>query len=64
MEASSTFKADGASDTLTGTSTASADSSLNTSVASVDLGEEEQTEEELKKAEEYKTKGNDAYKSK
>lgn len=38
-------------------------SSLNSSTASLDL-EEDFTEEEIKKAEEFKTKGNEAFKSK
>ena len=40
------------------------ESSVNTSVGSVnEEREEEFTEEETKKAEEYKTKGNEAFKS-
>ena len=42
------------------------DNSLNTSVNSVDLNggadEEQYSEEEFKKAEEFKTKGNEAFK--
>lgn len=45
------------------TGTETAETSLNSSIASVDL-EEDFTEEELKKAEEYKNKGNEAFKSK
>jgi hypothetical protein len=52
------------SDNVTTTATTdSAEASLNNSVASVEL-DDEFSEEELKKAEEYKTKGNDAFKSK
>jgi hypothetical protein len=43
--------------------TTTIDTSLNTSVGSTDA-EEEFTEEELKRAEEYKSKGNEAFKSK
>lgn len=52
------------SDTTTNATSNASDNSLNTSVASVDLDmEEDFSEEELKKAEEFKTKGNDAFKS-
>ena len=45
------------------TASETAETSLNSSIASVDL-EEDFSEEEIKKAEEYKVKGNEAFKSK
>lgn len=56
-------RADIAADLNQSTASDTAETSLNSSIASVDL-EEDFTEEELKKAEEYKTKGNEAFKSK
>lgn len=43
--------------------TKATDTSLNSSISSVEI-EDDFPEEELKKAEEYKTKGNEAFKSK
>lgn len=43
-------------------STTDTNNSLNTSTTSIDV-EEETTEEEFKKAEEFKSKGNEAFKS-
>jgi hypothetical protein len=45
-----------------GSTTTADDSSLNSSTASLDLDEDTVSEEEIKKAEEFKTKGNEAFK--